>query len=107
MYEKYQNADFGRCHRVLCQGQPVLPWGQSDVPLNTTVNIFCPNCKEVYFPNSKRQGNIDGAYFGTTFAHLFLMIHPELVPPVYTKSFVPRVYGFKIHSSSPYWNKKS
>lgn len=76
MYEKYRAAAFGRCPHVFCQGQPVLPVGLSDLPRNYTVNIFCPRCHGLFFPKSTRQANIDGAYFGTTFPHLYLMTHP-------------------------------
>ena len=60
---------------MLCGGQQCLPVGQSDIPRTSTVKIFCPKCEDVYFPRSKYQGNIDGAYFGTTFPHLFLMTY--------------------------------
>lgn len=76
MYEKYRVAAFGRCPHVFCQGQPVLPVGLSDMPRNYTVNVFCPRCHGLYFPKSTRQANVDGAYFGTTFPHLYLMTHP-------------------------------
>lgn len=76
MYEKYRSAAFGRCPHVFCQGQPVLPVGLSDLPRNFTVNVFCPRCHGLFFPKSTRQANIDGAYFGTTFPHLYLMTHP-------------------------------
>ena len=76
MYEKYRAASFGRCPHVFCQGQPVLPVGLSDLPRNYTVNVFCPRCHGLFFPKSTRQANIDGAYFGTTFPHLYLMTHP-------------------------------
>ena len=76
MYEKYRVAAFGRCPHVFCQGQPVLPVGLSDLPRNYTVNVFCPRCHGLFFPKSTRQANIDGAYFGTTFPHLYLMTHP-------------------------------
>lgn len=76
MYEKYRVASFGRCPHVFCQGQPVLPVGLSDLPRNYTVNVFCPRCHGLFFPKSTRQANIDGAYFGTTFPHLYLMTHP-------------------------------
>jgi len=76
MYEKYRSAAFGRCPQVFCQGQPVLPVGLSDMPRNYTVNVFCPRCRGLFFPKSTRQANIDGAYFGTTFPHLYLMTHP-------------------------------
>lgn len=76
MYEKFRSAAFGRCPHVFCQGQPVLPVGLSDLPRNYTVNVFCPRCHGLFFPKSTRQANIDGAYFGTTFPHLYLMTHP-------------------------------
>lgn len=80
MYEKYRTAAFGRCPHVFCQGQPVLPVGLSDLPRNYTVNVFCPRCHGLFFPKSTRQANIDGAYFGTTFPHLYLMTHPVRNP---------------------------
>jgi hypothetical protein len=50
---------------------------------------------------------IDGAYFGTTFPHVFLMTHSNLVPSSNTtKVYTPRIYGYKIHSSSEYWTGK-
>jgi len=103
MYEKYRSASFGRCPHVFCQGQPVLPVGLSDLPRNYTVNVFCPRCHGLFFPKSTRQANIDGAYFGTTFPHLYLMTHPDMVPAKPTQTYVPRVYGFKVHQTSLYY----
>ncbi|KAI3444832.1 hypothetical protein Pfo_001497 [Paulownia fortunei] len=97
MLEKYKNYDFGRCPRVYCCGQPCLPVGQSDIPRSSTVKIYCPKCEDIYYPRSKYQGNIDGAYFGTTFPHLFLMTYGHLKPQKPTQSYVPRVFGFKMH----------
>ncbi|KAJ4712604.1 Casein kinase II subunit beta [Melia azedarach] len=97
MLDKYKNYDFGRCPRVYCCGQPCLPVGQSDIPRSSTVKIYCPRCEDIYYPRSKYQGNIDGAYFGTTFPHLFLMTYGHLKPQKAAQSYVPRVFGFKIH----------
>ncbi|KAL8500487.1 hypothetical protein ACS0TY_020182 [Phlomoides rotata] len=97
MIEKYKNYDFGRCPRVYCCGQPCLPVGQSDIPRASTVKIYCPKCEDIYYPRSKYQGNIDGAYFGTTFPHLFLMTYGHLKPQKPPQSYVPRVFGFKMH----------
>lgn len=106
MYEKYRTAAFGRCPHVFCQGQPVLPVGLSDLPRNYTVNVFCPRCHGLFFPKSTRQANIDGAYFGTTFPHLYLMTHPDMVPAKPTQTYHPRVYGFKVHTSSLYYRNR-
>lgn len=97
MQDKYKNCDFGRCPRVKCEGQPCLPVGQSDVPRANTVKIYCPKCGDIYYPRSKYQGNVDGAYFGTTFPHLFLMTYSHLKPQKPSQQYVPRVFGFKLH----------
>ncbi|KAL8227947.1 hypothetical protein R6Q59_002248 [Mikania micrantha] len=97
MLEKYKNYDFGRCPRVYCCGQPCLPVGQSDIPRSSTVKIYCPKCEDIYYPRSKYQGNIDGAYFGTTFPHLFLMTYGHLKPQKAAQNYTPRVFGFKLH----------
>ena len=101
MLEKFKACDFGRCPRVMCHGQPCLPVGLSDVQRQSTVKLFCPRCEDVYYPRSGAHGNIDGAYFGTTFPHLFLMTFPSLRPDrkkvkEVAESYVPKVFGFKI-----------
>jgi hypothetical protein len=39
--------------------------------------------------------DIDGAYFGTSFAHVFLQNYSELKPNG-PPSYVPKIYGFKL-----------
>ena len=79
--DKYKKADFGRCPRVLCQGQPLLPVGQTDVPYEKSVKLYCGRCEDIYSPKSSRHGSIDGAYFGTSFPHLLFLVYPTLLPP--------------------------
>jgi hypothetical protein len=98
MLEKWKGVEFGRCPRVLCGGQQCLPVGQSDVPRQSTVKVFCPKCEDIFFPRSKYQGNIDGAYFGTTFPHLFLMTYGYLKPPKPTQTYTPRIFGFRVRT---------
>jgi casein kinase II subunit beta len=100
MAEKLRGCDFGRCPRVLCGGQPCLPVGLSDAPRQSTVKLFCPRCEDVYYPRSKYHGNLDGAYFGTTFPHLFLLTYPALRPARPSEAYVPRVFGFKISAKA-------
>ncbi|KAJ7764679.1 casein kinase II, regulatory subunit [Mycena olivaceomarginata] len=71
MVEKYKRGDFGRCPRVLCQSQSLLP----------SVKLYCGRCEDLYSPKSSRHGSIDGAYFGTTFPHLLYLVYPTLIPP--------------------------
>ncbi len=93
----------------------MLPVGIKDEVGAHTVKIFCPKCQCVYHPppvrsRSNHHGNIgsgggagvDGASFGTTFPHLFLMTFSNLVPdplPV-DSAYIPRVFGFRVHQSA-------
>eukprot|EP01033_Poteriospumella_lacustris_P003859 gene3859-2743_t len=106
MYEKFQNVDFGRCPRSFCQGQPVLPVGLSDITREFSVEVFCPRCHDTYHPRSSKHSNLDGAYFGTTFCHLFLLTHPDLIVSKPAESYVPRIFGFRINESSPYYKMR-
>jgi len=80
MLEKYRKADFGRCPRVYCYQQALLPVGLSDTPYQKAVKLYCPRCEDIYSPKSNRHGSIDGAYFGTTFPHMLFMVYPQMVP---------------------------
>ena len=62
-----------------------------------TTKIYCCRCEDIYYPRSSRQANVDGAYFGTTFCHLFLQSYWELQPQPPASVYVPRIFGFKIH----------
>jgi hypothetical protein len=100
MLSKYTDGAFGRCPRVYCGGQTVLPVGQSDMPRCSTVKIFCPMCWDLYFPRSRTHNTLDGSYWGTTFPHLFLHTYQTLVPQRNPERYIPRIYGFKIHKSA-------
>jgi casein kinase II subunit beta len=89
MIDKYKKADFGRCPRVLCYGQALLPVGLSDVAYQKAVKLYCPRCEDIYSPKSSRHGAIDGAYFGSTFPHMLFMVHPQLVPAKTTAQVGP------------------
>ncbi|XP_050153097.1 casein kinase II subunit beta-2-like isoform X1 [Malus sylvestris] len=96
--EKYRNYDFGRCPRVNCNKQHCLPVGESDIPRLSTVKIYCPKCEDIYPPQSRHQEEIDGAYFGTTFPHLFFLTYGHLKPQKAIQNYVPRIHGFKVRN---------
>lgn len=97
MGEKFRREDFGRCPRVLCQNQPVLPIGLSDIPDENFAKVYCPRCEDVYTPSSRRHARIDGSYFGTSFPHLLFQVFPNLMPTKPAERYVPRIFGFRIH----------
>ncbi|KAJ9448740.1 putative casein kinase II subunit beta-4 [Diplonema papillatum] len=98
MEEKYRNVAFGRCPRVMCGGQTVLPVGQSDILREASVKVFCPKCEDIYYPRSGKHKSLDGAFWGTTFPHLFCICNPTLfgniTKPAY--SYTPTIYGFRV-----------
>lgn len=114
-----RHHEFGKCARVFCNGQPVLPVGESDMPRTNTVKVYCPKCEDLYIPRSARQAStfsafavltlitvrltltspvdIDGAYFGTTFAHLVFQVRASCVLRVfsakmYARRFTPNFF---------------
>ena len=98
MEDKYRQFHFGRCPRVFCGGQAVLPVGQSDVVRESSVKVFCPKCEDIYYPRSSRHKSLDGAFWGTTFPHLLLLQMQESSPPMAKskQQYVPRIFGFRV-----------
>eukprot|EP01062_Namystynia_karyoxenos_P029508 TRINITY_DN22158_c0_g1_i1.p1 TRINITY_DN22158_c0_g1~~TRINITY_DN22158_c0_g1_i1.p1 ORF type:complete len:319 (+),score=92.67 TRINITY_DN22158_c0_g1_i1:129-959(+) len=97
--EKYHDIAWGRCPRVLCAGQPVLPVGQSDIMREASVKVYCPQCCDIYYPRSSRHKSLDGAFWGTTFPHLFIMCNQHIFQhiPKCSRSYTPKIYGFRVH----------
>ncbi|KAB5564163.1 hypothetical protein DKX38_004217 [Salix brachista] len=98
------NMDWGRGAHSLAQGLSgssggytshgdyieILGW-EAMAPSSMA---YMPPLLNKKYPSIK---DIDGAYFGTTFPHLFLMTYGHLKPQKVVQSYVPRVFGFKIH----------
>lgn len=97
MLDKVRQGDFGTCPRVNCFNQPLLPVGLSDIPMQHTLKMYCPSCQELYFPKYTRHASIDGAFFGTTFAHLLVLQYPDIIQQRQGSTYVPKIFGFCIH----------
>ena len=96
MRAKFLNGIFGACPRVLCDRQLCLPIGMSEDLSISRVKVFCPKCEDVYVPRIKFV-DIDGAYFGCSFPHIFLQTFPELLPSNKPHKYISRIYGFKLY----------
>ena len=102
---KYVKAVFGRCCRYTCHRSKLLPFGIDAEPNVEPVKLFCPCCKDIYNPTSAELAlkcTIDGAYFGRTFTQYFVLMYPSLITNPGAR-FQPTIFGFKLHSSSPFW----
>lgn len=98
---KYDAGVYGKCLRVFCHGHHLLPIGLHDNLGESTVKCFCPKCRDIYNPQMLRNRSTDGAAFGTSLPHLLLQRMPELATTRPTDSYVPRLFGFRIHESAP------
>ena len=58
--------------------------------LGGRVMLYCPKCQDVYYPKSSVSRSVDGAFFGTGFPHVLLMVHPEHRPKPPEKKFIPK-----------------
>ncbi len=102
MAEKFRQQRFGVCPRVQCNKQPLLPIGQSDSPQQFSVKLYCGKCNDIFAPEPK-SCTLDGAYFGTTFPHMFFMQFPDLKPQridSVSKLYVPRIFGFRVYDAA-------
>lgn len=84
----------------MCESQPLLPMGQSDVPNTSPVKLYCARCEDLYNPKSSRHAVIDGAYFGTSFHNILFQVYPAMLPPKTQRRYEPRVFGFRVHAAS-------
>ena len=84
----------------MCEGQNLLPTGESDLPNAGKVKLWCPKCEDLYNPKSARHAAIDGAYFGTSFHGMLFQVYPALMPEKSIRRYEPRVYGFRVHASA-------
>ena len=79
MREKFLVGLFGHCPRIDCEKQNMLPVGTCNnikIARVKVLNIkksYCPKCKDIYKPKKKCR-DIDGAFFGTSFPHILLMV---------------------------------
>ena len=106
MREKYVAGGFGTCPRIMCEKQNVLPVGISEELRTSRVKLYCPRCQDIYIPK-KKMSDMDGAYFGTSFPHLFYLNFPDVNMEKPKKSFIPKLYGFRMYGKkgSKYENK--
>jgi casein kinase II subunit beta len=100
MVDKYKKYDFGRCPRVMCEGQPLLPCGLDDNPGKKPVKLYCARCEDLYNPKSSRHAAIDGAYFGTSFHNTIFQVYPALIPAKSRRRYEPRIFGFRVHAAA-------
>jgi len=96
--EKYKQGVFGKCPRVICESQHLLPMGQHDTSGKSNVKLYCAKCEDIYNPKSSRHNSIDGAYFGTSFHNILFQVYPTQVPPKTQRRYEPRIYGFRVHA---------
>jgi Casein kinase II regulatory subunit len=70
----------------------------SDMPGQAAVQLYCGHCEDVYRPRSSRYSTIDGAYFGTSFPHIFFQHFKQCLPKKSPDHYIPKIFGFKLYT---------
>jgi Casein kinase II regulatory subunit len=108
---------FGRCPVLKCRGMPLLPTGEADefyVPPESShgdemaevrrrAKRYCASCRQMFYHWDSK---VDGCAWGTSFCHLFLLVHGAEVFGKWNPSerrehvHVSRIFGFPLHPST-------
>ena len=100
VFNKYKEGFYGSCPRYYCEKTKVLPIGMSDKFSHGDVKVYCPSCEDVYHSELPGNEHSDGACFGTSLPQMFFMAYPALHPSPTLGHYIPKAFGFKIHSSA-------
>lgn len=76
LLKSYEKGLYGSCPKMTCDQQMCLPIGESDVPNEKNVRIYCPRCRDLIISDS----TLDGAFFGPNLPHMFFMVKPHKRP---------------------------
>jgi len=98
--DKFKKGEFGKCPRVMCGGQALLPMGQNDTSNISAVKLYCCRCEDLYNPKSTRHASIDGAYFGSSFHNILFQVYPNMLQPKSIRRYEPKVFGFRVHAAA-------
>ncbi|KAL0226434.1 hypothetical protein P9112_013758 [Eukaryota sp. TZLM1-RC] len=96
MKSKFEAGDFGYCLCYSCNNHALLPVGTCDAVGKDAVKLYCASCQDIYRPKQSRYKMIDGAFFTTTFPHLFYLQYPHFRPTYELPVYVPKVFGFRV-----------
>ncbi|VWU49560.1 casein kinase II beta chain [Hepatocystis sp. ex Piliocolobus tephrosceles] len=99
MKDKYTKGDYGTCPRVSCAQYHVLPIGLHESIRIAPVHIYCPSCQEIYKISYEKNMYLDGAFFGTSFPHLFLQTYPNYKTLKTPTCCIPRIFGFGVYQN--------
>jgi casein kinase II subunit beta len=101
MMEKWKANVFEQCPRVYCRNVTCLPYGLSEILGKQSVKFFCPGCNDVYDATKPEFADLDGAYFGPNWVHVFLQKNqPLVVPKDPPRAYVPKIFGFRMYHES-------
>eukprot|EP00834_Sanchytrium_tribonematis_P008915 NODE_1275_length_1464_cov_0.668864.p1 type:complete len:198 gc:universal NODE_1275_length_1464_cov_0.668864:710-117(-) len=98
MMDKYKKGEFGKCPRLKCN-QNVLPIGETDIPFQSKVRIYCPCCDDVYDQQNPDLLQVDGAYFGTSFPKMLMLTYPDNFAKFRLKTvekYKVKLFGFNV-----------
>ncbi|ETW47457.1 hypothetical protein PFMALIP_04538 [Plasmodium falciparum MaliPS096_E11] len=97
MREKYKSGIYGTCPSIYCENAKLLPTAISEIPKFLSPLLYCPRCCETYYPSKNSLLNqLDGCYFGTSFASFFALSF-NIASDKKKVYYTPQICGFTIN----------
>jgi len=101
MIDKYEKGCFGVCPRLECNQQNVIPFGVSSKLDQGQIYVYCPCCKDIYYPSNNDMKDFDGAAYGPSFAPFFeSILLSEHFQIEECRNIKMNLMGFDVHPSS-------
>ena len=106
IFDNYQAGYYGQCPRLACKGQHMLPHGVSADYNVGHLMVFCPCCKDLYFPANPALRKIDGCAFGPEFVPNFVKAYYNRMGVKPCNNFKFTVKGFKLSEKKRRLNRE-
>lgn len=93
--DRVLNREYGICPRYGCKDVPLIPIGLSNQIGKSSTMVYCHNCNNLFEPRGSLK-KLDGAAWGSGFAHFLILSYSYQFKKTPIKEYVPRIFGFKV-----------
>lgn len=95
MLDRVLNKEYGGCPRYGCKGTPLIPIGLSNQYGKSNTMVYCHNCNNLFEAKGSLK-KLDGAAWGSSFAHFLVLTYPYQFEKKALSSYIPKIFGFAV-----------